>query len=154
MPLDLVQTLSDLISLPSVNPMGRPLSGPEFFEYRVTDYLEQLFRRLKLPYERQTVEPKRDNIIARVDGDVPPNEGGELILFEAHQDTVPVDGMTIEPWTPLVREGRIYGRGACDIKGGMCAMLGAVARMAEERAANARAVDGGHVSNVPAARTA
>jgi acetylornithine deacetylase/succinyl-diaminopimelate desuccinylase-like protein len=143
MPLDLVQTLSDLISLPSVNPMGRPLSGPEFFEYRVTDYLEQLFRRLKLPYERQTVEPKRDNIIARMDGDLPPSEGGELILFEAHQDTVPVDGMTIEPWTPVVRDGRIYGRGACDIKGGMCAMLGAVARLAEERAqAAATKVDG------------
>ncbi len=134
MPLDLVQTLSDLISLPSVNPMGRPLSGPEFFEYRVTDYLEQLFRRLGLTYVRQPVEPKRDNIIARLDGDVPPTEGGKLILFEAHQDTVPVDGMTIEPWTPVVRDGRIYGRGACDIKGGMCAMLGAVARLAEERA--------------------
>lgn len=134
MPLELVQTLSDLIALPSVNPMGRPLSGPEFFEYRVTDYLEKLFQRLKLPYERQTVDVKRDNIVARVDGDVPASEGGPLILFEAHQDTVPVDGMTIEPWTPVVRDGRIYGRGSCDIKGGMCAMLGAVAQLAEDRA--------------------
>jgi acetylornithine deacetylase len=138
MPLDLVQTLSDLIALPSVNPMGRPLSGPEFFEYRVTDYLEQLFRRLELPYVRQIVEPKRDNIVARVDGDVPPSEGGQVLLFEAHQDTVPVDGMTIEPWTPVVRDGRIYGRGSCDIKGGMCAMLGAVARLAEERGKSSR----------------
>jgi acetylornithine deacetylase len=46
--------------------------------------------------------------------------------------------MTIEPWTPVVREGRIYGRGSCDIKGGMCAMLGAVARLAEERGLGAR----------------
>src|SRR5207244_11941437 len=74
-------------------------------------------------------------------------EGGQLIAFGAHQDTVPVDGMTIEPWTPVVRDGRIYGRGACDIKGGMCAMLGAVARLAEEQASV------GHVSNVPVART-
>jgi acetylornithine deacetylase len=43
--------------------------------------------------------------------------------------------MTIEPWNPVVREGRIYGRGSCDIKGGMVAMLGAVARLAEERPA-------------------
>src|SRR5262245_46067176 len=133
MPFDLVRTLSDLVSIPSVNPMGRPLSGPEFFEYRVTDYLEQLFRRLGLAYQRQTVEPKRDNIVARLDGDVPLSEGGSLILFEAHQDTVPVDGMTIEPWTPTVRDGRIYGRGACDIKGGMAAMIGAIARLADER---------------------
>jgi acetylornithine deacetylase len=55
------------------------------------------------------------------------------VLFEAHQDTVPVTGMTIEPWTPVVRDGRLYGRGACDIKGGMTAMLGAVARLAAER---------------------
>lgn len=131
--LDLTQTLADLVALPSVNPMGRTVDGPEFYEYRVTDYLEQLFRRLELPYARQTVEPKRDNIVARLDGQVPAERGGPLVLFEAHQDTVPVVGMTIEPWTPAVRDGRMYGRGACDIKGGMAAMLGAVARLAAER---------------------
>ena len=54
-------------------------------------------------------------------------------MYEAHQDTVPVTGMTIEPWTPTVRDGRIYGRGACDIKGGLAAMLVAFARLARER---------------------
>src|SRR5687768_3216693 len=112
--------------------MGRPVSGPEFFEYQVTDYLEKLFDRLGLAWQRQTVEPKRDNILCRVDGEVPPEEGGQLLLFEAHQDTVPVDGMTIEPWTPVVRQGRLYGRGACDIKGGMAAMLVAISRLALE----------------------
>jgi acetylornithine deacetylase/succinyl-diaminopimelate desuccinylase-like protein len=133
MPLELAQTLSELVALPSVNPMGKPVSGPEYFEYRVTDYLESLFRKLSLPCQRQSVEPKRDNIVARLDGQVPVSEGGPLVLFEAHQDTVPVTGMTIEPWTPVVRDGRLYGRGACDIKGGMTAMLGAVARLAVER---------------------
>lgn len=141
MALDLVRTLSELVAIPSVNPMGRPVAGPEFYEYRVTDYLQGLFERLQLPWQRQTVHPARDgvpareNIFARVDGSVPPDQGGEFLLFEAHQDTVPVDGMTIEPWTPVVRDGRIYGRGSCDIKGGMAAMLGAVARLAEERPA-------------------
>ena len=46
MALDLVQTLSDLVATPSVNPMGRDVSGPEFFEYRMTEYLERLFDRL------------------------------------------------------------------------------------------------------------
>jgi len=56
------------------------------------------------------------------------------LLLDAHQDTVPVTGMTIEPWTPVVRDGRIYGRGACDIKGGLAAMLVAFARLAAEPA--------------------
>ncbi|HUY36158.1 MAG TPA: M20 family metallopeptidase [Pirellulales bacterium] len=133
MPLDLIQTLGDLVSIPSVNPMGRPARGAEFFEDRVTEYLERLFDRLGLPWQRQTIEPRRDNIVARLDGEAPAADGGPLILLEAHQDTVPVDGMTIEPWTPTVRDGRLYGRGSCDIKGGMTAMLGALARLAEER---------------------
>jgi acetylornithine deacetylase len=133
MPLDLVRTLSELVAIPSVNPMGRPLDGPEFYEERVTDYLQALFERLRLPWQRQPVQPRRENIIARLDGTKPPADGGEVIMLEAHQDTVPVDGMTIDPWKPQVRDGRLYGRGACDIKGGMTAMLGALARLAEER---------------------
>lgn len=135
MAIDLVQTLSDLVSLPSVNPMGKPVSGPEYFEYRVTEYLEKLFESWGLPWTRQTVEPKRDNIVCLLEGSVSVSEGGPLLMFEAHQDTVPVEGMIIEPWSPEVRDGKIYGRGSCDIKGGMCAMLGAVARLAVERPA-------------------
>jgi len=133
-PLDLVETLSELVAIPSVNPMGGAASGSEFGEARLTDYLQSLFDRLGLPHQRQPVHPQRDNIIARLDGDSHPKHG-KLILFEAHQDTVPVGGMTIDPWTPTVRAGRLYGRGACDVKGGMTAMLAAIARLADERPA-------------------
>ncbi len=137
--LDLAATLSELISIPSVNPMGRPLTGPEFFEHRMTQWLQGFFNSLDIPWQRQVVHPAkgetpaRENIVARLDGRTPPEKGGQVVLFEAHQDTVPVDGMTIEPWTPMVREGRVYGRGSCDIKGGMTAMLGALSRLAQER---------------------
>jgi acetylornithine deacetylase/succinyl-diaminopimelate desuccinylase family protein len=133
MPLELVRTLCDLVAIPSVNPMGRTVEGDEFYEYRVTDYLQHLFERLDLPWQRQLVEPRRENIVARLDGAVSPSKGGKVLLLEAHQDTVPVDGMTIEPWTPRIAGGRLYGRGSCDIKGGMVAMLGALARLASER---------------------
>ena len=133
MAIELVETLSRLVAVPSVNPMGRAVSGPEFTEARLTDLLQSLFDKLGLPHQRQEVHPGRDNLIARLDGETPPDRGGRLILFGAHQDTVPVDGMTIEPWTPRVHRGRLYGRGACDVKGGMTAMLAAVARLAEER---------------------
>ncbi|NLF71395.1 MAG: M20 family metallopeptidase [Candidatus Anammoximicrobium sp.] len=135
MPLDVLETLCDLVRLPSVNPMGRDVSGDEYFEYQVTDYLERLFARLGLAWQRQHIEPRRDNIVARLDGDPLPQDGGAVLMFEAHQDTVPVDGMTIPPWTPTLCEGRIYGRGACDIKGGMACMLAALSRLAEERPA-------------------
>ncbi len=121
--------LRDLVALPSVNPMGRPLSGPDIYEHRVTAYLEEFFRSLGVPYERQSVAPLRDNIFAWTDA----AEAPASVIFEAHQDTVPTDNMTIEPFGANIENGRLYGRGACDIKGGMTAMLAAFARVARDK---------------------
>ena len=129
MSTDVVATVRELVRIPSVNPMGRALSGPEYYEYAVTDYLEAFFKELGVPFQRQTVAPLRDNIMARLDG----SSGGPIILFEAHQDTVPVEGMTIDPFDARLDQGRVYGRGACDIKGGMASMLTAFGRLARER---------------------
>ena len=52
MSLDVVQTLADLVRIPSVNPMGRNVSGEIYFEHRVTDFLQDLFTRLELPWEQ------------------------------------------------------------------------------------------------------
>ena len=136
MSIDLAATLAELVAIPSVNPMGRIVSGPQYLEYLLTEHLERLFAGLGLPTERQSIAPRRDNLLVRLDGEITPENGGPLLLFEVHQDTVPVEGMTVEPWTPTVRDGRLYGRGACDVKGGMTAMLGALARLAEERPPN------------------
>ncbi len=133
MSLDLFQTLRELVAIPSVNPMGRAVSGPEFFEAQLTDHLEQIFRRLEIPTWRQRIADQRENLLARVDGDPALEGGGQIVLLEAHQDTVPVDGMTIPPFDPQIRDGRIYGRGSCDIKGGMTAMLSVMARLQTER---------------------
>ena len=62
--IETTRLLRDLVALPSINPMGRDLQGPDIFEYRVTDYLENFFRSLGVRYERQTVAPRRDNIVA------------------------------------------------------------------------------------------
>ncbi len=115
--------------------MGLPAVGDHYYEHQVTDYLERLFQRLGWPYQRQPVAPRRDNILAYLAGDPGPLEGGSLLLFEAHQDTVPVEGMTIPPWEPAIRDGRIYGRGSCDIKGGLTAMLAALDRFWSARPA-------------------
>jgi acetylornithine deacetylase ArgE len=128
--------LRDLVALPSVNPMGRPLSGPDIYERRVTDYLEAFFRSLGVAYERQTVAPQRDNILAWSEA----VEASATVIFEAHQDTVPVDNMTIDPFAARIENGRLYGRGACDIKGGMAAMLAAFGRVVRDKPAGAARV--------------
>ena len=134
MHLDTLSTLKELVAIPSVSPMGRELTGPIFGEARLTEYLEKTLLGMGLAVHRQTVAPGRENVIARLDGDKSPTAaGGCIVLLDAHQDTVPVDGMTIEPFRPQERDGRLYGRGACDTKGGMAAMLAAVARLAQER---------------------
>jgi acetylornithine deacetylase ArgE len=125
--------LRDLVALPSVNPMGRDLKGPEVYEHRVTAYLESFFRDLGVPYERQTIAPQRDNIVAKWER---PGTRRTL-MFEAHQDTVPTDHMTIDPFGAVIENGRLYGRGACDIKGGMAAMLAAFGRLVHEKPADA-----------------
>jgi len=123
------QLLQDLVRIPSVNPMGRSVSGDTFFEVRVTDYLERFFKNLGVAYRRSTVAPQRDNIVARFD-----SPGAmKTILLEVHQDTVPVDGMVIDPFGGEIREGKLFGRGSCDVKGGMASMLSAFARVAKEK---------------------
>lgn len=128
--------LRDLVRLPSVNPMGRPLHGDHLYEHRVTAYLEGFFRDLGVAYERQAVAPQRENIVARF---APPDARGTLV-FEAHQDTVPTDNMIVDPFGGVIDNGRLYGRGACDIKGGMAAMLSAFARLVREKPSGASAL--------------
>ncbi len=121
--------LRDLVALPSVNPMGRTTQAPEFCEHRVTAYLEDFFRGLGVAWERQPVAPLRENIVARCE--LP--GARRTVILEAHQDTVPTDNMTIDPFGARIENGRLYGRGACDIKGGMAAMLAAFARVARAK---------------------
>jgi acetylornithine deacetylase len=128
---EVTSTLQQLIRIPSVNPMGRPVAGEIYYEARLTDFLQGFFERLGTPWHRQPVAPQRDNIVARLDG----NRPDRAVVFEVHQDTVPADGMTVDPWEPKIRDGRLYGRGACDNKGPMACMLTAFARLAERRPA-------------------
>lgn len=120
---DVVGLTQQLVRIPSLNPMGRKVTGPEYLESRVSDYLQHHFESLGWAWERHPVMPGRDNIVAR--WDPPAGDEHGLILMEVHQDTVPVDGMTIDPFAADLRDGRIYGRGACDVKGGMAAILAA-----------------------------
>jgi acetylornithine deacetylase len=126
MSLEPVELLCRLIQIPSVNAMGHEVTGPHIGEGRLTDFLQSRCEELGLPWLRQRVHPGRDNLFCVLRGNPLPIDGGELLLWDVHQDTVPVEGMTVEPFGGEIREGRVYGRGSSDVKGSMAAMLAAI----------------------------
>ena len=121
--MDTLKTLKDLIAIPSINPM-RANSG-EAAERAATDYLEALLRREQIDCERQVVADGRENLIAVVHATTGRRAAGGLLL-NSHIDTVPVANMAIAPFDPVLRDGRILGRGSCDAKASIAAMLTAL----------------------------
>jgi acetylornithine deacetylase len=129
--LALPDLLAELVRRPSVNPMGRTDLDPAIrHEARVVALLEHELRDLGCEFRRQPVAEGRDNLVATY---TPPHPAPFHVLFEAHTDTVPVDGMTVEPFAARVEGGKLYGRGACDVKAGVAVMLTAFARLVRER---------------------
>ncbi len=124
-----VLRLRDLVAIESVNPFMDPEGSGEA---GVADYLAEAFRGLGLEVERREVHPAasgrpaRANLVARLAGRAP----GPGLVLEAHMDTVPAVAGQADPFTPRLEDGRLAGRGSCDCKGAMAAMVEAVARVA------------------------
>jgi len=88
-----------------------------------------------LDVELQQVEAGRPNVIGVLEGRTP----GRSLMFCGHTDTVGVEGMT-DPWRPRQRNGRLYGRGAQDMKGGLAAMIDAARMLADDGFASGRLI--------------
>lgn len=121
-----LRTLSDLVRIRSVNPAFEAASS----EAEVVRYAERFFREHGIETRLQEVFPGRSNLIARLPG----RHASRRMVFEAHADTVSTAGMTIPPFEPTVSDGRLYGRGACDTKAGLAALLHAAASLRKEGA--------------------
>ncbi len=117
----LVRLLADLVAIPSVNPMGRGKSGPGYRESEVAQYVAAYLRSHGVDAVLGEVVPGRPNVTGFVDAGAK-----ETLLLEAHTDTVHAEAMVVPPFSPEVREGRLYGRGACDTKGSLAAFLHAI----------------------------
>jgi acetylornithine deacetylase/succinyl-diaminopimelate desuccinylase-like protein len=124
--------LTELVCIDSRSPgrLGDPRPANAPTEEPLARFLAARLERLGLAAELQWVEPERPHLIART----PHIPGAPTLAFEAHLDTVGTEGMTIPPFTPEIRGGRLYGRGACDTKGPMAAMLTALERLLHENA--------------------
>ncbi len=121
---EIVALTRDLIRFPTLNPPGdayRPCA----------EYLGQRLARrgMKIEYVRAEGAPgdsdkyPRINVIARHEG----KSQGPCVHFNGHLDVVQTGaGWTFDPFGGVVRDGKVYGRGACDMKGGIAAAVVAV----------------------------
>lgn len=109
--------LRDLVRIDSVNPA---FTGGRSDEQRIGAFVAEAMGALGLEVTTLTSIPERPSVVGRL-----PGGSGPTVMLYAHYDTVGVEGMQ-EPFSGEVRSGRLFGRGAYDMKGGLAACLGAV----------------------------
>jgi len=120
--MDPLPVLRDLVAANSVNPSLVP-GAPG--ERAAAEVARAAMARAGMDVSIQMVRPGRPNVIGVLDGRAP----GPAVMFCGHLDTVGVEGMA-DPFVPRVEDGRLYGRGAQDMKGGVAAMIAAAGRLA------------------------
>jgi succinyl-diaminopimelate desuccinylase len=121
---DLVALTRDLIRIPTLNPPGacyREACDLIADRLRASGFVCRLLRATGTPGDSD--RHPRWNLVARAEGQTP----GPCVHFNGHIDVVEVgQGWTVEPFGGALIDGRIYGRGACDMKGGLAAAMIAV----------------------------
>jgi len=97
-------------------------------ESEMAEYLKNELINLGLKCEMVEVESGRPNIYARLKADKP----GKRLNFNGHTDTVPVvDGWETDPFIPVIKEGKLFGLGACDMKAGIACILNMIRAFVE-----------------------
>lgn len=120
------RTLQDLVRIDSVNPSFAAGGGGE---REIAGYVARTIAELGLEVECREPEPGRVSVLGRLRG----RGGGRSLMLNAHLDTVGVDGLAT-PFTPTVRDGRLYGRGAYDMKGAVAACIAAAKALVDAQA--------------------
>ena len=119
------QLLRDLIALPSVNPAFLPDGDAHAGERRVAEFLAATAAQCGLEVELIEGLPGRPNLLARL---TPTGKVRYRVLLAPHTDTIGSD--LDSNFIPREKAGRLYGRGACDTKGSVAAMLSALGEVA------------------------
>ncbi|MCI0422543.1 MAG: M20/M25/M40 family metallo-hydrolase, partial [Acidobacteria bacterium] len=114
-----------LIQIESVNPTLVPGGAGE---RRIAELLLSLLQAEGIAAKLEEVCPGRFNVVASVRGLNP----GPRILLNGHLDTVSVEGMAT-PFMPVEKDGKIFGRGALDMKAGLAAAIGALLAIHQQR---------------------
>jgi acetylornithine deacetylase/succinyl-diaminopimelate desuccinylase-like protein len=122
-----VELCQALVRIPSENPSG---SSASHGEKQIAQFVGEFLSQLGAKVEYQDIAANRPNVY----GIFPqPTDASMTVLFAPHLDTVPVRGMTVDPFAATLRCGRIIGRGTSDTKGSVAAMLWAIGSVDLER---------------------
>src|SRR6185436_3682911 len=127
-----IRLLRDLVAINSVNPTLVP-GAPG--EQEIAAAVAAAMRGFGLDVSVEAVAPGRPNVVGVLEG----RGKGRTLMFCGHTDTVGVAGMR-DPFVPTERDGRLYGRGAQDMKGGVAAMIAAAGAIAQKGLAAGRLV--------------
>jgi acetylornithine deacetylase len=122
---ELETLLSDLVSINSINPDLVPGSPGEA---EIARYIAHWLERAGLEVELVESVSGRPNVVGIARG----AGGGKTLLLNGHMDTVGVAGMP-EAHKPVIKDGRLYGRGSYDMKGGVVACMMAIAAAKKQR---------------------
>lgn len=122
----LLDTLTDLVRINSVNPS---LDPDGVGESEIAAYFAEAMHVLKLEVATHEPEPGRPSVVGRLKG----TGGGRSLMLNGHVDTVAVDEM-LDPFSAVVRNGKMYGRGAYDMKGSLAACMTAVKALVDSGA--------------------
>jgi acetylornithine deacetylase len=120
-------TLIDLVHINSINPSLTPGGAGE---REIAGYLLSAMQQLGLSVVQHEPAPDRLSTVGRLRG----SGGGQSLMLNGHIDTVGVEQMP-DPFSAEVRDGKLYGRGAYDMKGSIAAMLAAVKALRDANAA-------------------
>lgn len=118
--MDVLQLTRELVAIDSVNPTLVPGAAGEG---AIAEWLATYLGRAGFDVEVDEVAPGRPNVVAMAER----SGAGPTRMLCGHTDTVGVEGMAA-PFAPDVRDGRLYGRGAQDMKGGLAAMIAGAER--------------------------
>jgi acetylornithine deacetylase len=119
-----LELLRHLVKINSVNPSLVP-GAPG--EAEIAEYIGNYMQSLGLETRIEEVEPGRVNTVGTIKG----TGGGSSLMLNGHTDTVGIDYMEIDPLDPVVKDGKMYGRGTNDMKGGLAALLSATKAIAD-----------------------
>ena len=119
---DIVRLTRELVRIPSPNPPG--------LESEVSDFLASKMKAIGFKVQSYEVSPGRPNVV----GHLRFGSGGKRLMFNGHLDVVPIGDRSLwdeDPYSGILKDGRVYGRGTSDMKGGIASIIVAAKALAD-----------------------